>query len=194
VAASAHDDLLRIREIIAEAVSILRESKANAWDEAQCEADVRRFIDNIWICSKTPPFDLIGQRKQLRDAIVHLRKADSLVPKGFKAIHNSINEALADTNFQAERLKVPRSGGPKARKGVPLNTHAKNAAARAAHALILRWTNKRPTQSAEGLFFQLARLLFEAATGINPDEGADGQGIERQCRDYARCWKAEARG
>jgi hypothetical protein len=181
----------RVHEIIDEVVGILRESNVDNWDEGLCTADVSVFIE---IIRKVRPPDFSKLRDQLRAAVRSLTEADRAIEKinqvsVFKSLQdNHIRPALDATSFYAQHMSF-RSGGAKTRDGKSLNTDAKRAAAVAAHALILRWTNKRPTQSAQGPYFHLARLLFEAATGKPADEGT---GIERQCRDYANWAKSQA--
>lgn len=70
--------------------------------------------------------------------------------------------------MEASKDSGPKTIVPKTKVEVPLNTRAKYVAAENAHYLIRRWTTKRPTQSANGPYFSLARLLYEAATAIKP--------------------------
>jgi hypothetical protein len=189
----------RFFEIVEEAAEILLQLKAKAPDKAQVQADVGFSISNIHNSGAAPSPDFPKLRDQLRAAVRSLAKANRAIEKinqvsVFKSLQeNHIRPALDATSFYAERMAF-RSGGPRMRDGKSLNTGAKRAAAAEAHALILRWTDRKPTQSAEGPYFQLARLLFEAATGIPAEEGPARQGIQRQCRDYARWWKAQAKG
>ena len=49
--------------------------------------------------------------------------------------------------------------------------------------LIQRWTDADLALGANSLFLRLSSLLYEAGTGINPED--EGPGLERACRDYA---------
>ena len=94
--------------------------------------------------------------------------------------------------MEASKDSGPKTIVPKTKVEVPLNTRAKYVAAENAHYLIRRWTTKRPTQSANGPYFSLARLLYEAATGNKADD--PGQSIDGQCRKFAREWSADQKG
>jgi hypothetical protein len=184
--------LLGIRQNIREAVNILQMSKVKIWDNGQCEADVRRCIDNIFTTWKSPPSDP-GLRKNLEAARRALGTAADLVPWCFDHIHAHIADASSYITFHVDQLKASKESGPKTKipktnVEVPLNTSAKYAAAWSAHYLIRRWSTKKPKETAGGPYFKLARLLYEAASGHNSDD--PGQSIDRQCRKVLKEWSA----
>lgn len=183
-ASGAPSGLIRVQEIILDAVDLLQSSSKVKWDEEQCDADVRRFIDDIWN-SKPPSRDLPQERKQLCAAIRGLEKADSAIEKITsensiykKLQENHIHPALEATRFYLTHIKF-RSGP---RKRFP-GTHKRLTTAASAGILIQRWTDAELTPSANGLFLRLSRLLYEAGTGKPEDKGP---GLERACRDYAK--------
>ena len=176
VASERRSETKKIRHI-EEAVEILKPPDDKI---AMCRSVVRHHIDDVVRTAKPPP-DIPKLRRQLEDAGRALQRADGLVPEYLKAIHDHIREALRSIEWQADRLKVPKSGGPrKTGKGKPLNTNHKRAAAAAAHGLLQAWRGEGRWSQDD--YHQLARLLFQAATGEDPE--AIGQSIERQCRDY----------
>jgi hypothetical protein len=180
-----------VEEAIEEAMRFLNPSDDR---KEMCRSVVRHAIDEVYTVK--PPVDIPAQRARLRAAARALRKADDLVPKWFVAIHDHIGDALANIEWQADRLKVRRSGGPKTKAlgakkvdakhqsaaAVPLNTQHKLAAAAAAHGLLQAWRGNGAWRQSD--YFELTRLLFRAGTGQDPE--GPGQGIERQCRNYAR--------
>ena len=170
-------------------------SKSKTWDEGQCEADVRRCIENVFATWKDPPSNP-KLRRDLEAAGRALHNAARRVPDYFEDIHGHITDASAYITFHVDRLKAFKESGPK--KQIPkkkvkvlLNTRAKYAAAWSAHYLIRHWSTKWPTLTADGPYFSLARLLYQAATGHNADD--PGQGIERQCRKVLKEWSARNR-
>jgi hypothetical protein len=176
--------LIRVQEIILEAVDLLQRSSKVKWDEEQCDADVRRFIDNIWN-TKPPSRDLPKERKQLRAAIRSLERADRAIEKITsensiykKLQENHIRPALEATRFFAKHITF-RSGPRKRFPGTPKRLTTAASAA----ILIQRWTDGELTVSTNSLFLKLSRLLYEAGTGKPEDEGP---GLERACRDYAK--------
>jgi hypothetical protein len=81
---------------------------------------------------------------------------------------NDLENVAIRADLQAVRRKVPRSGGRP--------NYRKQAAAEYALTLLLQFGRKRPTLTGGGPFFDLASVLYEAATG-KPDID-----LSRQCR------------
>jgi hypothetical protein len=104
-ASGAPSGLIRVQEIILEAVDLLQSSSKVKWDEEQCDADVRRFIDDIWN-SKPPSRDLPQERKQLCAAIRGLEKADSAIEKitSENSIYKKLQENHIHPALEATRL------------------------------------------------------------------------------------------
>jgi hypothetical protein len=183
----------RYHEIIGEAVGLLGSLRGENWNEERCRTDVCYDVNIIFQAHKEPRQDLRKIRDRSRAAITQLERAERAIEKiaeipVYKSLlENHIRPALNAVRFYADRVTFS-SGGPRRRKGEPLNTIAKSQAAACAFALIRDRTGKKP--SADKNYLQLTRLLFEAATGIGPDE--EGQSIERQCRDYASWAKSQA--
>ena len=79
-----------------------------------------------------------------------------------------LEHAARSTGLQAAQLKVPRSGGR--------TDYRKRAAAISAWVLLILYGRKRPTLTPRRSFFELASLLYEAATG---ESGAE---LDKYCR------------
>lgn len=69
---------------------------------------------------------------------------------------------------QSEQLKVPRSGGRP--------NYRKQAAAVSAWALLKLYGREPPTLTTDGLYFELASILYEAGTGKKDID------LDRECR------------
>lgn len=184
----------RYHEIIREVVGVLGSLRRENWNEELCRTDVCYDVNIVFQAHKEPRRDLRTIRDRLHATISQLENAERAIKKiagvpVYKSLlENHIRPALNKTRYCADRVTF-RSGGPRTRGGEPLNTIAKGQAAACAFALIRYWTSKKPSGDNSN-YLQLTRLLFEAATGIDPDE--EGQGIERQCRDYANWAKSRA--
>jgi hypothetical protein len=88
---------------------------------------------------------------------------------------NELEYTAISAELQAMRRKVPRSGGRP--------DYRKQAAAMYALLLLVQFGRKRPTLTADGCFFNLASVLYEAATG-KPDID-----LSWHCQQVYRDWR-----
>jgi hypothetical protein len=103
----------------------------------------------------------------LASLISHRDVDRKLAAANLRVFLAELEYAARSTGLQAAQLKVPRSGGR--------SDYRKRTAAESAW-ILLALARKRPTLTPGGPFFELASLLYEAATG---ESGAD---LDKYCR------------
>lgn len=101
-------------------------------------------------------------------SIMDLIADDGLTDLSLELFLNELALAAANAEIRSMRLRVPRSGGRP--------NYRKQAAAELALLLLVRF-DRQPTLTPDGPFFNLASVLYEAATGRKDAN------LERQCRD-----------
>jgi hypothetical protein len=88
-----------------------------------------------------------------------------------QAFFDAIDRCVESAQFHHDSLVVPPGGHQW--------DNVKAIAAQYANDLLLSFSAKSPTKTSDGAFYQLAALLYKAATGENAD-------LEQYCRQLGR--------